>query len=100
MLVISRKNGQKIMINDNIVITVVEARNGVCKIAIEADKYSFEMKLKNGLGEQMLEKLTNPDKPSRILKFKIKYHRWRNRQREMKELRLLNKMRKLENIEE
>lgn len=70
------------------------------EIAIEADKYSFEMKLKNGLGEQMLEKLTNPDKPSRILKFKIKYYRWRNRQREMKELRLLNKMRKLENIEE
>ena len=38
MLVISRKNGQKIMINDNIVITIVESRNGQCKIAIEADK--------------------------------------------------------------
>ena len=38
MLVISRKNGQKIMINDNIEITVVEAKNGVCKIAIKADK--------------------------------------------------------------
>ena len=38
MLVISRKNGQKIMINDNIVITVVESRNGQCKIAIDADK--------------------------------------------------------------
>ena len=38
MLVITRKNGQKIMINDNIEITVVEAKSGVCKIAIKADK--------------------------------------------------------------
>ena len=38
MLVISRKNGQKIMINDNIVITVVESRNGQVRLAIEADK--------------------------------------------------------------
>ena len=38
MLVITRKNGQKVMINDNIEITVVEAKNGVCKIAIKADK--------------------------------------------------------------
>ena len=38
MLVVSRKNGQKIMINDNIVITIVECRNGQCKIAIDADK--------------------------------------------------------------
>ena len=38
MLVITRKNGQKIMINDDIEITVVEAKNGYCKIAIKADK--------------------------------------------------------------
>ena len=38
MLVITRKNGQKIMINDNIEITIVEAKNGVCKVAIQADK--------------------------------------------------------------
>ena len=38
MLVITRKNGQKIMINDNIEITIVEAKNGVCKVAISADK--------------------------------------------------------------
>lgn len=38
MLVISRKNGQKIMINDNIEITVVESKNGICKLAIKADK--------------------------------------------------------------
>ncbi len=38
MLVITRKNGQKIMINDNIEITIVESKNGVCKVAIKADK--------------------------------------------------------------
>lgn len=38
MLVITRKNGQKIMINDNIEITIVEAKNGMCKVAIKADK--------------------------------------------------------------
>ena len=38
MLVITRKNGQKIMIGDNIEITVVESRNNSCKLAISADK--------------------------------------------------------------
>lgn len=38
MLVLSRKNGQKIIINDNIVITVLESRNDICKIAIEAPR--------------------------------------------------------------
>ena len=38
MLVISRKSGQKIMINDNIVITIADVKNGQCRIAIEADK--------------------------------------------------------------
>ena len=38
MLVITRKNGQKIMINDNIEITIVEAKNGYCKVAIKDDK--------------------------------------------------------------
>ena len=59
MLVISRKNGQKIMINDNIVITVIEARNGQCRIAIEADKdvkiyreeIYYQIKLANLVGK-------------------------------------------------
>lgn len=59
MLVISRKNGQKIMINDNIVITIVESRNGQCKIAIEADKdvkiyreeIYYQIKLANLVGK-------------------------------------------------
>lgn len=59
MLVITRKNGQKIMINDNIEITVVEARNGSCKIAIKADKdvkiyreeIYYQIKLANLIGK-------------------------------------------------
>lgn len=59
MLVVSRKNGQKIMINDNIVITVVESKNGQCKIAIEADKdvkiyreeIYYQIKLANLVGK-------------------------------------------------
>ena len=59
MLVVSRKNGQRIMINDNIVITVVDSRNGQCKIAIEADKdvkiyreeIYYQIKLANLVGK-------------------------------------------------
>ncbi len=59
MLVITRKNGQKIMINDNIEITIVEAKNGVCKVAISADKdvkiyreeIYFQIKLANMIGK-------------------------------------------------
>ncbi len=36
MLVIARKNGQKLIINDNIEITVVESKNGSCRLAIKA----------------------------------------------------------------
>lgn len=59
MLVVSRKNGQRIMINDNIVITVVESKYGQCKIAIEADKdvkiyreeIYYQIKLANLVGK-------------------------------------------------
>lgn len=36
MLVIARKNGQKLIINDNIEITIVESKNGSCRLAIKA----------------------------------------------------------------
>ena len=47
------------MINDNIVITVVDSRNGQCKIAIEADKdvkiyreeIYYQIKLANLVGK-------------------------------------------------
>lgn len=38
MLILSRKNGQKIIINDNIEITIVESKFDLCKIAIEAPR--------------------------------------------------------------
>lgn len=38
MLVLSRKNGQKIIINDNIEITILETRFDNCKIAINAPR--------------------------------------------------------------
>jgi len=38
MLVLSRKNGQKIIINDNIEITILESKFDSCKIAINAPR--------------------------------------------------------------
>ena len=38
MLVLSRKNGQKIIINDDIEITILESKFDNCKIAINAPK--------------------------------------------------------------
>lgn len=38
MLVLSRKNGQKIIINDTIEITILESKFDNCKIAINAPK--------------------------------------------------------------
>lgn len=38
MLILSRKNGQKIIINDNIEITILESKNDNCKIAIDAPR--------------------------------------------------------------
>ena len=74
MLVISRKNGQKIMINDNIVVTVVESRNGQCKIAIEADKdvkiyreeIYYQVKLANLVGKNT--NINSVDSVSDLLK--------------------------------
>ena len=74
MLVITRKNGQKIMINDNIVVTVVEARNGQCKIAIEADRdvkiyreeIYYEIKLANLIGKNT--NINSVDSVSNLLK--------------------------------
>ena len=38
MLILSRKNGQKIIINDEIEITILEAKSDNCKIARKAPK--------------------------------------------------------------
>ena len=39
MLVLSRKNGQKIMINDDIEITILDSKFDSCKIAINAPQH-------------------------------------------------------------
>ncbi len=74
MLVITRKNGQKIMINDNIEITIVEAKNGVCKVAIQADKdvkiyreeIYLQIKLANMIGKNT--NVTSVDSVSAMIK--------------------------------
>ena len=76
MLVITRKNGQKIMINDNIEITVVDAKNGVCKIAIQADKdvkiyreeIYLQIKLANLIGTNA--KVSSVDSVSKLVQDK------------------------------
>lgn len=62
------------MINDNIVITVVEAKNGQCKIAIDADKdvkiyreeIYYQVKLANLIGKNT--NITTVDSVSDLLK--------------------------------
>lgn len=51
----------------------IESKN----IAVEADKYTFEMKLLNGMGESMMNELRNPTKPSFITSLKLKYAKWK-----------------------
>ena len=74
MLVISRKSGQKIMINDNIVITIVDVKNGQCRIAIDADKdvkiyreeIYYQIKLANLVGKD--SKVDTVDSVANLLK--------------------------------
>ena len=61
------------------------------EIAIEADKYVFESKLLNGLGESMMNELKEPTKPSWWLADKIKFDRWRKNRKEEKERKKLLK---------
>ena len=52
------------------------------EIAIEADKYMFEHKLLNGLGESMMNELKNPTKPNWLTRLKLKYARWKTIRKE------------------
>jgi len=38
MLVIARKNGERVMIGDDVVVTLIRGQNGQAKIGIEAPK--------------------------------------------------------------
>lgn len=76
MLVLARKNGQKIIINDNIEITILESKFDNCKIAIEAPRdvkiYREEVykqiqlsnKLSNKVSVDAIDSLTNLVKPN------------------------------------
>ena len=46
-------------------------------VAIEADKYAFETRLLNGLGEEIKEYLQNPPRENLFTKWKNKFLRWR-----------------------
>lgn len=71
MLVVTRKNGQKIMINDDIEVTIVDSRMGVCKVAINAPRHYkiyreeiyMQIKLANLMGQNSqkdaVDKLSN-----------------------------------------
>lgn len=65
-------------------------------IAVEADKYVFETKLLNGMGENMMNELRTPTKPNLWTGIKVKFARWRQKRKEMKEYR--NLMKELEEI--
>lgn len=55
------------------------------EIAVEADKYAFEAKLLNGLGESMMEELNNPSKPNWKDGVKFKIAKWKMLRKEKKE---------------
>ena len=61
------------------------------EIQLEVEKYSFERKLNNGFGEEMLSELNKPTKPNWLLGLKIKYNRWKQARKEMKEYRKIMK---------
>lgn len=56
-------------------------------IALEADKYVFETKLLNGLGDEIKQHLNNPPKPSLLLKWKNKLNRWKQIRKDKKILK-------------
>lgn len=89
MLVLSRKNGQKIIINDNIEITILESRFDNCKIAINAPKdvkifreevykqIQLSNKLSNKTSIDAIDSLasfvqTNVEQPKKVNKIIIK----------------------------
>lgn len=65
MLVIARKNGQKLIINDNIEITVVDSKNGSCRLAIKApsevkiyrEEVYMQIKYANLVGQNTTDEL-------------------------------------------
>lgn len=64
------------------------------EIAVKIDKENFQKKLMDGMGEDMMENLKHPKKPSFWVGLKYKYLRWktiRKGNREMKRYLKKNK---------
>ena len=59
--------------------------------ALEADKFAFQHKLMAGMGEQMMEELKNPRKPSKIVALRYKIARWKTIKEEKKKERELKR---------
>lgn len=59
--------------------------------AIEADKFAFQHKLLSDMGEQMMEELKHPKKPSKIVGFKYRMARWKTIRDEKKKERKMKK---------
>ena len=62
------------------------------EIAVEADKYAFEIILKNGLGDSIINELKTPTKISWIDKLKLKIAKWRMLKKERNEYNKLKKI--------
>lgn len=74
----------------NILKGEIEAKEA----AIEAEKISFEKELSNGLMDEIKYILSNPPKPSFWTKIKIKYSRWKQKRRDLKEYKKYIKLKK------
>lgn len=59
--------------------------------SLDADKFSFQHKLENGMGERMMEQLNNPPKRSFLVGLKYKYIRWKTIMKGKREERKIKK---------
>ena len=57
------------------------------EVALELDKTAFQKKLLNGLGDEMIENLTHPKKPSFWIGLKYRYLRWKKIRQENRQVR-------------
>lgn len=57
------------------------------EIAVELDKEGFKKKLLGGLGEDMMENLKHPKKPSFWVGLRYKYARWKKIRQENRQVK-------------
>ena len=61
------------------------------EIALNIDKENFQKKLMNGMGEDMMENLKHPKKPSFWVGLKYRFLRWKKDRKENRELKRIIK---------